>query len=67
MDVKNIFLNRYIIEEVYIEQPPSFENHTFSNHVFKLNETLHGLKQAPRARYERFNNFLLDNGFQEKM
>jgi hypothetical protein len=26
MDVKSIFLNGYINEEVYVEQPPSFED-----------------------------------------
>ena len=44
MDVKNIFLNRYIAEEVYVEQPLGFENHKYSDHVFKLNKVLYGLK-----------------------
>ena len=33
MDVKSIFLNGYISEEVYVEQLPGFENHTFPNHA----------------------------------
>ena len=36
MDVKSACLNGYITEEVYVAQPPGFENHEFSNHVFKL-------------------------------
>ena len=36
MDVKSAFLNGYLKEEVYVMQPPSFENTEFSNHVFKL-------------------------------
>ena len=44
MDVKSIFLNSYITEEVYVEQPSDFENHAFPNHVFKLNKALYGLK-----------------------
>nr|KYP40635.1 Copia protein [Cajanus cajan] len=36
MDVKSAFLNGFIQEEVYVEQPPSFENSEFTNHVFKL-------------------------------
>ena len=52
MDVKSSFLNGFITEEVYVEQPPGFENHEFSNHVFKLSKALYGLKQAPRAWYE---------------
>ena len=44
MDVKSAFLNGFIQEEVYIEQPPSFENHEFPNHVYKLTKALYGLK-----------------------
>ena len=44
MDVKSTFLNDYIAEEVYIEQPPDFENHKYLDHVFKLNKVLYGLK-----------------------
>ena len=43
MDVKSIFLNDYIMENFYIEQIPSCEDHEFSNHVFKLNKALHSL------------------------
>ena len=63
MDVKNAFLNRYIEEEVYVRQPPGFENPKFPNHVFKLHKALYGLKQALRAWYERLKAFLLDKGF----
>ena len=43
MDVKSAFLNGYIVEEVYVEQPLNFENHAFSNQVFKLNKALYDL------------------------
>ena len=49
MDVKSAFLNGIINEEVYVEQPPRFKNQEFSNHVYKLNKALYGMKQAPRA------------------
>ena len=63
MDVKSAFLNGYIEEEVYVRQPPDFENPKFPNHVFKLHKALYGLKQAPRTWYERFKTFLLNKGF----
>ena len=63
MDVKSAFLNGYINEEVYVEQPPGFENHQYPNHVYKLNKGLYGLKQAPRAWYERLSKFLLEHKF----
>ncbi|WP_375667135.1 reverse transcriptase domain-containing protein, partial [Bartonella sp. AC326YNZD] len=63
MDVKSAFLNGYIEEEVYVKQPPGFENHMHPEYVYKLHKALYGLKQAPRAWYERLSKFLLDNGF----
>ena len=44
MDVKSIFLNGFIEEEVYVEQPPGFESFDFPNHVFKLSKALYDLK-----------------------
>ena len=44
MDVKSVFLNGYIKEEVYVEQPPGFEDHKYPDHVFKIIKTLYELK-----------------------
>jgi hypothetical protein len=63
MDVKSAFLNGPIKEEVYIEQPPGFEDSEYPNHVYKLSKVLYGLKQAPRAWYECLRDFLITNGF----
>jgi hypothetical protein len=63
MDVKSAFLNGPIKEEVYVEQPPGFEDSEFPNHVYKLSKALYGLKQAPRAWYECLRDFLITNGF----
>jgi hypothetical protein len=46
MDVKSAFLNGPIKEEVYVEQPPGFEDSEYPNHVYKLSKALYGLKQA---------------------
>jgi hypothetical protein len=63
MDVKSAFLNGPIKEEVYVEQPPGFEDSEHPNHVYKLSKELYGLKQAPRAWYECLRDFLITNGF----
>ena len=52
MNVKNAFLNSFINEEVYVEQPSGFQSFNFPNHVFKLKKTCYGLKQAPKAWYK---------------
>jgi hypothetical protein len=52
MDVKSAFLNGPIKEEVYVEQPPDFEDSEYPTHVYKLSKMLYELKQAPRAWYE---------------
>jgi hypothetical protein len=61
MDVKSAFLNGPIKEEVYVEQPPSFEDEEYPNHVYKLHKALYRLKQAPRAWYECIRDFLIEN------
>jgi hypothetical protein len=63
MDVKIAFLNGRIKEEVYVEQPPGFEDSEYPTHVYKLSKAVDGLKQAPRAWYECLRDFLLTNGF----
>jgi hypothetical protein len=63
MDVKSAFLNGPIKKEVYVEQPPNFEDSEYPNHVYKLSKALYGLKQAPRAWYECLRDFLITNGF----
>jgi hypothetical protein len=63
MDVKSAFLNGPIKEEVYVEQPPGFEDSEYHSHVYKLSKVLYGLKKAPIAWYECLREFLITNGF----
>ncbi|GKB48870.1 putative ribonuclease H-like domain-containing protein [Tanacetum coccineum] len=63
MDVKSAFLYGTIEEEVYVCQPPGFEDPQFPNKVYKVEKALYGLHQAPRAWYETLSTYLLENRF----
>ncbi|GJZ68668.1 putative ribonuclease H-like domain-containing protein [Tanacetum coccineum] len=64
MDVKSAFLYGKIKEEVYVCQPPGFEDPDFPDRVYKVEKVLYELHQAPRAWYKTLSTYLLDNGFQ---
>ncbi|GJS31016.1 putative ribonuclease H-like domain-containing protein [Tanacetum coccineum] len=63
MDVKSAFLYGNITEEVYVKQPPGFEDPAHPNKVYRVVKALYGLHQAPRAWYERLSTFLLKHGY----
>ena len=63
MDVKCAFLNGYLNEEVFVEQPKGFQDPHFPDHVLRLKKALYGLKQALRAWYDQLTHYLLDRGF----
>nr|GEW41850.1 putative ribonuclease H-like domain-containing protein [Tanacetum cinerariifolium] len=58
------FLYGTIEEEVYVCQPPGFEDPDHPDKVYKVVKALYGLNQAPRAWYKTLANYLLENGFQ---
>ena len=64
MDVKSAFFNVHLNELVYVKQHPGFEDPNFPNYVYKLDKTLYGLRQVPRAWYEHLKELLLDRGFE---
>ena len=63
MDVKSTFLNGYLEEEVYVEQPQGYEVPGKEHKVYSLKKALYGLKQAFRAWYNRIDSYLIENGF----
>ena len=63
MDVKSAFLNGELEEEVYVHQPPGFEDPNFPEFVYRLFKELYGLKQAPIAWYDTLSQFLIENHF----
>jgi hypothetical protein len=63
MDVKSSFLKGVIQEEVYVRQPPGFENPKYLDRVYELSKALYRLKQASRAWYARLKMFLLEHGY----
>ena len=63
MDVKYRFLNGYMEEEVYVEQPLVYEVLGQEHIVYRMTKELYGLKQAPRAWYSQFDSYLTQNRF----
>nr|GEU67133.1 putative ribonuclease H-like domain-containing protein [Tanacetum cinerariifolium] len=63
MDVKSAFLYGKIEKEVYVCQPPRFEDPDFPDKVYKVKKALYSLHQASKSWYETLSTYLLDNGF----
>ncbi|XP_058759023.1 uncharacterized mitochondrial protein AtMg00810-like [Vicia villosa] len=61
MDVKNAFLHGDLAEDIFMKRPPGL----FSSPqgVGKLKRSLYGLRQAPRAWFEKFRSTLLGFSF----
>ncbi|GJT45085.1 retrovirus-related pol polyprotein from transposon TNT 1-94 [Tanacetum coccineum] len=67
MDVKSAFLNGFINEEVYVAQPSGFIDFENPDHVYKLKKAFYGLKQAPKAWYDRLKAFLIKHEYKMRM
>ncbi|CAI7898768.1 unnamed protein product [Closterium sp. NIES-54] len=61
LDVKMVLPYGRVKEEVYMKQPPGFDDD--SDRVCKLERTIYGIKQSPRAWYTRIDEHLLSLGF----
>lgn len=63
LDVSNAFLHGNIDEQVYCHQPTGFADLRRPDDICLLSRSLYGLRQAPRAWFNRFVNFVLTLGF----
>ena len=63
MDVKTVFLNGDLDEEIYMEQLEGFVAPEQEKKVCKLVKSLYGLKQAPKQCHQKFDSVVLVNGF----
>jgi hypothetical protein len=64
MDVKSVFMNGFLEQEIYVKQPPGFKSYEFTHRVYRLRKALYGLKQASRAWYGHLRGFLFSKGFE---
>ncbi|KAK0582430.1 hypothetical protein LWI29_025612 [Acer saccharum] len=65
LDVKLAFLNGFLEEEIYVEQPPGYVKKVKKDKVYKLKKALYGLKQAPSAWNMRIDYYFQENGFEK--
>ena len=63
MDVKTAFLNGFLDEEIYMNQPEGFVSSETSSMVCKLKKSIYGLKQASRSWNLRFDEIIRLSGF----
>jgi hypothetical protein len=63
MDVKIIFINRNLTEDVYMTQPEGFVDHKHARKICKLQKCIYGLKQASQSWNLRFDEVVKGFGF----
>jgi hypothetical protein len=67
LDIQNAFLHGILEEEVFMRQPPGFEDPTHTGYMCRLDKALYGLKHAPRAWHARLCSVLTSLGFTPSM
>ncbi|KAG8484033.1 hypothetical protein CXB51_023002 [Gossypium anomalum] len=65
VDVNNAFLNGDLTDDVYMQQPPGYEQTGPNGErlVCRLTKALYGLRQAPRAWFDKLKQFLVSASF----
>ncbi|KAM7463501.1 hypothetical protein LguiA_031622 [Lonicera macranthoides] len=67
LDVNNTFIQHHLREDVYMIQPPGFEDPSRPHHVCNPHHSLYGLKQAPRAWFWWHTDFLIEHRFIDQL
>jgi len=65
MDVKRVFLNGNLEEDVYMTQPEGFVDPNNARKICKLKKSIYGLKQASRSWNIRFDEVVKGFGFRQ--
>ena len=63
MDVKSAYLNLYLEEDIYMDQPKGFEEHSREELKCKLRKAIDGLRQSGREWYKDIDDTLVAQGF----
>ena len=63
MDIKSVYLNGIITEDIYMRQLKGYEEKGGEEKIAKLKKGLYGLKQAGREWYATLHDFLIQIGF----
>ena len=67
MDVKTVFLNGVLHEEVSMDQLEGFQNKEKEHMVCKLKKSIYGLKQTSWKWYLKFHEILIIFGFKDNL
>ncbi|KAA0046348.1 reverse transcriptase [Cucumis melo var. makuwa] len=65
LNFKTAFLDGDLVEEVYMSPLPGFEAQ-FGQQVCELQTSLYGLKQSPRAWFDRFTTFVKSQWYSQR-
>ena len=63
MDVKTVFLNGILEDELYMKQPVGFIMPGNRHKMCKMIKSLYGLKQAPTQWHQKLDEVVLSSDF----